>query len=94
MYDLRDQLRLRIALVRVGRREFSFGDFVLGSVDVEQGDEGPDAVEEEGDNAEINQEKYQDPSAHDWCGNGESRGKMGSQWGINVDRSMEVCGGN
>jgi len=62
--DLRDQLRPLADGVGVGCGQLGARDLVLGAIDEQQGEEGPDAVDEQGDNEDIRYQEYEHAFPH------------------------------
>nr|POE76215.1 hypothetical protein CFP56_59694 [Quercus suber] len=84
MDDARDQMGSGVDQIGAGGWELGFGDGISGAVDEEQGEQGPDGVDEETDNGEVEKEEEEDAAAH-----GRRRGVVRSRG----DLSMPGVGG-
>jgi hypothetical protein len=66
MYDLWYQLRSTIKrIVGVWAWDFGAGDGIVGAVDDEKGQKRPDAVDQVGDDGDIENDKEEDAAPHD-----------------------------
>lgn len=64
MYDLGDELRQALDHVRVGSGQFGARDGIVGTVEEKEGDEGPEALDEEADDEAVDEQEEDDLPPH------------------------------